>query len=220
MRTELEIIEKKVPDELIMKSRMEKAKILEKVGQCWNDVNESPGGASHIQPDNKITIYKLNIQEKPRSEIANWNEVVNDYSNIIIFNRGNETEMMCQNENIRDAIDDVCEIISQWYSHFLYHYNVILYEDNRVNTIKELMNRSVDLNTRGRIERVCEFLGGITFNELIAIGCYKLRRNERVHKMKWSMQDNALNRLDIASIKMPNDCKQAINKCIKIVYRT
>ncbi|CAB4439122.1 unnamed protein product [Rhizophagus irregularis] len=172
---------------------MEKAKILEKVGQCWNDVNESPGGASHIQPDNKITIYKLNIQEKPRSEIANWNEVVNDYSNIIIFNRGNETEMMCQNENIRDAIDDVCEIISQW---------------------------SVDLNTRGRIERVCEFLGGITFNELIAIGCYKLRRNERVHKMKWSTQDNALNRLDIASIKMPNDCKQAINKCIKIVYRT
>lgn len=40
-------------------------------------VNVNPGGASHIQPNDKVTFYKLNIQEKPRSEITNsfWNEV-------------------------------------------------------------------------------------------------------------------------------------------------
>ncbi|RGB26524.1 hypothetical protein C1646_770339 [Rhizophagus diaphanus] len=202
---------------------MEKAKILEKIGQCWNDVNVNPDGASHIQPNDKVTFYKLSIQEKPRSEITNssWNEVVNDYSNIIILNRDtrNDTELMCRNENLRDATDDVCDVISEWHTRLLYQYNVTSYESDRVNTIKELMDGSIDPNTHLRIEQACEFLGGITFNELIALGVYKLRRNQKVHKMKWSTQDIAFNRLDIASIVMTRDCKKAIEKCIKVVYK-
>ncbi|CAG8727140.1 4163_t:CDS:2, partial [Rhizophagus irregularis] len=35
----------------------------------------------------KMEKAKILKKEKPQSEITNWNEVVNDYSNIIILNR-------------------------------------------------------------------------------------------------------------------------------------
>ena len=69
---------------------MAKAKILEKIGECWNDVNVNPNGTSGIQSSDKVTLYKLSMQEKSRGEISDlsWNEDVNDCSNIIILKRG------------------------------------------------------------------------------------------------------------------------------------
>src|SRR4051794_5947245 len=125
---------------------------------------------------------------------------------------------MCRNEDLRDATDDVCEMISEWYTRLLYHYNIVLYENDQVDIIRKLMDRSIDQDVHIRIERASKFLGGISFNELTAIGGYKLRRNAKVHKMKWSTRDVALKRLEIAGAQMTSECKKAIEKCIKVIY--
>lgn len=158
-------------------------------------MNINPNRSSHIQLSDKVTFYKLSIQEKSQ------NEDVNICSNIIILKRGkyssmaqstqstfntfiwfyfskdtrNDTKIMCYNENLWDATDDVCEMISEWYTCLLYHYNITLFESNWVDTIKKLMDRSINRNVHIRIERASEFLGGITFNKLTAISGYKLR---------------------------------------------
>ena len=74
----------------LTQQQMAKAKILEKIRECWNDVNVSPNGTSHIQSNDKVKFYKLSIQEKSHGEIFNlsWNNDVNDCSNIIILRRG------------------------------------------------------------------------------------------------------------------------------------
>ena len=125
---------------------------------------------------------------------------------------------MCHNENFRDATDDVCEVISEWYTCLLYQYNISLYESEQVDTIKELMDRSIDREVHIMIESASKFLGGITFNKIIAIGGYKLRRNAIVHKAKWSTEAVALSRLDTAGAEMTSECKNAVEKCIKVIY--
>jgi hypothetical protein len=57
------------------------------------------------------------------------------------------------------------------------------------------------------------------FNELTAISGYKLRQNVRVYKVKWSTQDVALKQLDIAGAQMTPECKEAVEKCIKVIYK-
>ena len=120
--------------------------------------------------------------------------------------------MMCRNKDFRDATNDICDMISEWYTH------ISLYKSNQVDTMKKLMDRSNNQDVHTRIERASIFLGGITFNKLMAIGDYKLKHNEKVHKMKWLTKDIALKRLEAAGAQMSPECKQAIEKCIKVIY--
>jgi hypothetical protein len=130
----------------------------------------------------------------------------------------NDTKTMCHNEDIRDATDDICEIISEWYNRLLYDYNLASYD--QCETIKELLEGvTTDPVVRQGIIRASEFLGGITLNELTAIGGYKLRRNAIVHKAKRLTQDAAIKRLDIACVLMSSECKAAVEKCIKVISK-
>jgi len=98
--------------------------------------------------------------------------------------------------------------------------NLPLYKRDQIDTIKELMDRRLNQDVvRIRIEEACNFLGRMIFEELIAIGNYKLRRNAIVHKAKGFTRDVALNRLDIAGALMTSQFKKTVEKCVNIVYR-
>ncbi|CAB5396445.1 unnamed protein product [Rhizophagus irregularis] len=43
-------------------------KILEKIGECWNDVNVNQYIMSLNQPQNRVTIYRRSLQERSRGE--------------------------------------------------------------------------------------------------------------------------------------------------------
>ncbi|CAG8702534.1 2079_t:CDS:1, partial [Funneliformis mosseae] len=53
----------------------------------------------------------------------------------------NNTKTMCCNEDIRDAIDDVCGILSKWNDRLIYEYNKGLHESYKISSIKQ---RSAD----------------------------------------------------------------------------
>ncbi|PKY49195.1 hypothetical protein RhiirA4_465063 [Rhizophagus irregularis] len=42
--------------------------ILEKIGECWNDVNVNQYIVSLNQPQNRVTIYRRSLQERSRGE--------------------------------------------------------------------------------------------------------------------------------------------------------
>lgn len=62
------------------------ARILEKVNECWNDVNVIQNNSSLNQPQNRVTIYR----RRSRGEISDsfWDNEARDSSNLILLERG------------------------------------------------------------------------------------------------------------------------------------
>lgn len=68
---------------------------------------------------------------------------------------------MCFNEEVRDATDDLCDILSHWNTFLLEQYNDELLENDRFENIKDLLN-SNDQTVWKRIEEKARDLGGVT----------------------------------------------------------
>src|SRR6266508_3023573 len=90
---------------------------------------------------------------------------------------------MCFNEEVRDAIDDLCDILTEWNARLLSEYNKDKPGDECFDNIKELLN-SNDQVVWDRIEEKAKNLGGVTYEEIIDMGFFKLGRNRGVHKGK------------------------------------
>ncbi|GBC45247.2 hypothetical protein GLOIN_2v1733770 [Rhizophagus irregularis DAOM 181602=DAOM 197198] len=82
--------------------------ILEKIGECWNDVNVNQYIVSLNQPQNRVTIYRRSLQERSRDT--------------------GHTKKLFFNKDVRDATDDLCDILSEWCNCFLRYYNLGLYK--------------------------------------------------------------------------------------------
>uniref|UniRef100_U9TV34 Uncharacterized protein n=1 Tax=Rhizophagus irregularis (strain DAOM 181602 / DAOM 197198 / MUCL 43194) TaxID=747089 RepID=U9TV34_RHIID len=86
------------------------ARILEKIGECWNDVN------------------LLYIDEVCKKGLVVNNEV-RDSNNLILLERDTgHTKKLFFNKDVRDATDDLCDILSEWCNCFLRYYNLGLYK--------------------------------------------------------------------------------------------
>ena len=61
--------------------------IFEKIGECWN---ANQYNVNLNQPQNRVTIYKRSLQERPRSEISDtfWDNETPDSNNLILLERG------------------------------------------------------------------------------------------------------------------------------------
>ncbi|GBB99221.1 hypothetical protein RclHR1_34500002 [Rhizophagus clarus] len=190
------------------------AKIYEKIGGCLNDVKPES-----IKPNDKVCLYSLRIDETLFGSIKkdDWNKQIGNTNNIVIVERSNTrtTKTMCFNEELRDAIDDLCDILSKWNDRLLSKYN----EDPKVpcfNNIKDLLE-STDNTVWEKIEKTAKKLGGLTDKEISAMGLFKLARNRGVHKGATLPRKIALERLDIASTTMSPICKQGLKKCIEVI---
>lgn len=121
------------------------------------------------------------------------------------------------NEEIRDAIDDLCDILSEWNAWLLLEYNKDQPDDKCIDNIKDLLNSNDQaVWDKGKSQN----LGELTDIEISAMGFYKLAQNHRVQKRKKLPRNIALKRLNIASAYMSPICKQGFEKYIKIINDT
>ncbi|RGB39954.1 hypothetical protein C1646_664205 [Rhizophagus diaphanus] len=195
------------------------SKIFERIGKCWNDVNPES-----IKPDDKVVLYTLIEEEKFFGEVPKngWNKQVRNTKNIILVKRNSTmtTKAMCLNgfnEEIRDATDDLCDILSEWHSLLLSEYNEDPPDKICFDNIKGLLT-SKDQSVRNKIAEIAQKLGGVTKEEIYVMGLYKLARNRGAHKGKELKRDVALERLNIASVcNMSPICIQGFEKCINFI---
>src|ERR1043165_795266 len=122
---------------------------------------------------------------------------------------------------MRDAMEDVCTIISKWYDCLLEKYNESLDEKRQSDGIGKLFKDNSEYKTKRVREKAKEL--GLSAEELLVIGRYKKDRNVIVHKDEWNeftsyTKDIALKRLEIASKEMSSECKIAVEKCINQLY--
>ena len=68
-----------------------------------------------------------------------------------------------------------------------------------------------------RIEEKARDLGGLTYDEITEMDCYKLTQNRRVHKGKRLTKNTALERLNTVSAYMSPECKRGFEKCINVI---
>ncbi|RGB35312.1 hypothetical protein C1646_667840 [Rhizophagus diaphanus] len=116
------------------------SKILERIGGYWNNVEPES-----IKPRDKVALYSLKVNETffGRIQKDDWNKQVKITNNIIIVERSNTRTIkiiMCFNEEIRDAIDDLCDILSERNECLLLEYNKDQPDDKCINNIKDLLN--------------------------------------------------------------------------------
>ncbi|CAG8505435.1 3432_t:CDS:2 [Funneliformis caledonium] len=195
------------------------AKIFEKIGECWN---ANQYNVNLNQSQNRVTIYKRSLQERPRSEISDtfWDNEVRNSNKLILLERDTgHTNKLCFNEDVRDATDDLCDILSEWCDRFLYYYNTGLYESDQFTSYKNLMD-SYDADREGvrkRFEMTTKLLG-MTVSEIAQVGFYKISRNIRAHKGKRLSQNAAIRRLNVT--QPTPEFREAIEKCIKLVSLT
>ncbi|EXX54940.1 hypothetical protein RirG_229890 [Rhizophagus irregularis DAOM 197198w] len=133
------------------------SKILEKTGGGWNDVD-----SERIGPENKVSLYYLKRKGELFRNIPKhiWNEEVKNAENLMLV-ESDSTKTMCFNEEVRDATDDLCDILSHWNTFLLEQYNDELLENDRFENIKDLLN-SNDQTVWKRIEEKARDLGGVT----------------------------------------------------------
>lgn len=80
---------------------------------------------------------------------------------------------MYQNENVQDAADDICDILTQWNDLLLLEYNRVVHENNQFDTFRRLLDNSGNQDMRTKIG-VAQALGGVTLDKLYEMGAYKL----------------------------------------------
>ncbi|POG58684.1 hypothetical protein GLOIN_2v1728575, partial [Rhizophagus irregularis DAOM 181602=DAOM 197198] len=139
-----------------LSSHSQMSKILEKTGGCWNDVD-----SESIGPENKVSLYYLKRKGELFRNIPKhiWNEEVKNAENLMLV-ESDSTKTMCFNEEVRDATDDLCDILSHWNTFLLEQYNDELLENDRFENIKDLLN-SNDQTVWKRIEEKARDLGGV-----------------------------------------------------------
>ncbi|RIA80954.1 hypothetical protein C1645_837805 [Glomus cerebriforme] len=123
---------------------------------------------------------------------------------------------LCFNEEVRDAIDDLCDILTEWNARLLSEYNKDQPGDECFDNIKELLN-SNDQVVRDRIEKKAKDLGGITNEEITDMEFFKPVRNRGVHKGKKLPRNIALESLNIVDACMSTKCKEGLKKCIEFI---
>jgi len=123
---------------------------------------------------------------------------------------------MCFNEEVRDAIDDLCDILTEWNARLLKKYNEGMPNDKCFGNIKELLE-SNDQVVWDRILEKAKKLGGVEELEMVDMGFFKLGRNNVVHKGKRLPKNIALKSLNIADAYMSTKCKEGLRKCIELI---
>ncbi|CAG8722689.1 1694_t:CDS:2, partial [Funneliformis caledonium] len=145
------------------------------------------------------------------------NKQIENTNNIVMVKRSNtkSTKTMCFNEDVCDAIDDLCDILSEWNALLLSEYNRDP-DIKCIDNIKDLL-KSKNNAVWDKIVEKAQKLGEVTAREISAMGIYKLTRNHGVHKGKTLPRNDALERLNIASADISQICKQGFKKCIEII---
>ncbi|CAB4488420.1 unnamed protein product [Rhizophagus irregularis] len=87
------------------------SKILERIGIGGCWNNVEP---ESIKPRDKVALYSLKVIQG--------------------------LQRLCVNEEIRDAIDDLCDILSEWNARLLLEYNKDQPDDKCIDNIKDLLN--------------------------------------------------------------------------------
>jgi hypothetical protein len=138
---------------------------------------------------------------------------------------------------MRDAVDDICEIIAHLYKIILENYNKDIREKKRFKTFSLLYDT---MNSNNNVKkRVNKMLGkfGITSKDIDLMVEYKRNRNHMVHKYKWvplktqqtehaeqvkKATKEAINRLNVASdhtaIQMNAQLKSSLKNFIEKLY--
>ncbi|GBB93873.1 hypothetical protein RclHR1_22430002 [Rhizophagus clarus] len=152
--------------------------------------------------------------------------------NLTLSNNKDKLEK-CLGESIRDAIDDVCEIIRRWQKRVAKRYN-----QNFNCDYEEFHHLYFDLKAgvemgdyriKNNLIKVLE-KGNIKYYELQTMSLYKQHHNKVAHKEKWKPEDknkgqrkeatkNALECIKIATkIKNNPELISAFEKCVKDLY--